>query len=238
MFSQAIHNQEKEQFIKLFKQDRIDNFEKRLVVLETFLQSENHVTAEELAELVRENGKDLPVDFVRETIELMCRYGFAQQNRFENGIMRYEHRHLGQHHDHMVCTKCRKIIEFENQAIEQLQVQVAATYGFHMLQHKMELYGICKQCLQERELLLSLDIAKPGEQLLIKGFEGGAKARLRLLTMGLRIGDRVEVITNLGQGQLVIALDFKRLVLGRGLAQKIIVTPLTEAISAEPATDI
>jgi Fur family ferric uptake transcriptional regulator len=166
----------------------------------------------------------------------MCRYGFAQQNQFENGAVRYEHRHLGQHHDHMICTKCRKIIEFENQAIEQLQSQIAATYGFHMLQHKMELYGICKQCLAQRELLLPLETAKTGEQLLIKGFNGCAKARLRLLTMGLRIGDRIEVVNNIGKGQLVIAADFKRLVIGRGLAQKIMVAPLTDSLAPQAAT--
>jgi Fur family ferric uptake transcriptional regulator len=69
--------------------------------------------------------------------------------------------------------------------------------------------------------------------LLIKGFNGGARARLRLLTMGLRVGDRIEVINNMGQGQLVIAVDFKRLVLGRGLAQKIIVTPLSESVGSK-----
>jgi Fur family ferric uptake transcriptional regulator len=233
MSSQAIHKQEKEQFIKLFKQDRVGHFEDRLAVLEVFLQSENHVTVEELTSLLHQNGHNLPLEFVEDTIEMMCRYGFAQQNRFENGVPRYEHRHLGQHHDHMICTKCRKIIEFENQAIEQLQSQVAANYGFHMLQHKMELYGICEQCLGKRELLLPLDAAKTGEQLLIKGFNGGARARLRLLTMGLRVGDRIEVINNMGQGQLVIAVDFKRLVLGRGLAQKIIVTPLSESVGSK-----
>jgi Fur family ferric uptake transcriptional regulator len=134
----------------------------------------------------------------------------------------------------MVCTKCKGIIEFENQAIEHLQAQVAAIYGFHMLQHKLELYGICKQCLEQRELLLPLDQAKTGEKLLIKAFSGGAKARLRLLTMGLRTGDRIEVINNAGQGQLVVAIDFKRLVLGRGLAQKILVAPLTGSIGLEP----
>jgi Fur family ferric uptake transcriptional regulator len=48
---------------------------------------------------------------------------------------------------------------------------------------------------------------------------------MRLLTMGLRVGDALEVITNHSKGQLVIAVDFKRYVLGRGLAQKIMVQP-------------
>ncbi len=227
MAAQTIHKQEKEQFIKLFKQDRIDRFKDRLAVLEVFLRTEHHVTAQELMTLVNQEGYTLPLEFVRDTIELMCHYGFAQHNRFLNGEPRYEHLHLGQHHDHMICTKCKNIFEFENQAIEQLQHQIAAANGFHMLQHKMELYGICRQCLDSRDIVIPLDTAKNGERLVVKGFNGGARSRLRLLTMGLRIGDEIEIITNIKQGQLVIAVDYNRLVLGRGMAQKILVSPAT-----------
>ncbi|MBI5552518.1 MAG: transcriptional repressor [Desulfobacterales bacterium] len=233
MASQTIHRQEKEQFIKLFEQDRIDRFEDRLAVLELFLGSDEHVTAPELAALVRQAGHNFSDDFVLETIELMCRYGFAQANHFDNGQVRYEHRHLGQHHDHLICTKCQKIIEFEDADIEQLQLKVAAAYGFHMLQHRMELYGICRQCQDQREQGLCLDAARTGERLRIVAFSGGSQSKLRLLSMGLRVGDEIEVITNIHQGQVVIALDFKRLVLGKGLAQKIRVETIRGA--AHPA---
>ncbi|MEJ2662274.1 MAG: transcriptional repressor [Desulfobacteraceae bacterium] len=221
MAAHAIHKQEKEQFIKLFKQDRIDRFNDRLAVLEVFLATEHHVTAQELTELVNAQYGGLEFEFVHGTIELMCNYGFARKNHFDNGELRYEHHHLGQHHDHMICTKCKRIFEFQNQAMEQLQLQIAAESGFHLLQHKMELYGICRQCLDRRDILISLDNAKRGERLVVKGFSGGARSRMRLLSMGLRIGDQIEIISNVSGGQMVIAVDFKRLVIGRGLAQKI-----------------
>ncbi len=158
-------------------------------------------------------------------MKLMCRFGFARKSRFDNGITRYEHLHLGQHHDHMICTKCHKIIEFEEDRIEQLQLSIAAARGFHMLQHKLEIYGICSDCLQERIRLMPLAAAKQGERLVIKEIMGGSGARMRLLTMGLRIGDKIEVITNSSQGQLAVAVELKRFVLGRGLAEKIMVEP-------------
>ncbi len=229
MVAQAIHKQEKDQFIKLFKQDRIDRFKDRLAVLEVFLRTEHHVTAQELTALVNEQGAGLEFEFVRDTIDLMCVYGFAQQNRFDNGEPRYEHHHLGQHHDHMICTKCNRIFEFQNQAVEQLQLQIAQQSGFHLLQHKMELYGICRQCLDRRDIRISLDNAKNGERLVIKDFTGGAASRLRLLSMGLRKDDHIEIITNVGHGQMVVAADFKRLVIGRGLARKIQVSLASEA---------
>jgi len=220
-----IHNQEKQQFKKLFKQEHIDDFEDRFKILEVFLQTERHVTVNELVQILKEKGYTIEPDFVRDTLKIMCRFGFARKNRFYNGQVRYEHRHLGQHHDHMVCTKCKNIIEFQDEQLESLQVQISAAYGFHMLQHKMEIYGICPECLKDRIQLMSLVMAKPGERLVIEDFSGGTAARLRLLTMGLRPGDKIDVITNLNQGPLVIAANDKRYVLGRGLAQKIMVRP-------------
>jgi len=220
-----IHNQEKQQFKKLFKQELIDNFEDRFKILEVFLKIERHVTVGELVQILEDEGFHFEPDFVRDTIKLMCRFGFAQANRFNNGLVRYEHRHLCQHHDHMICTKCRRIIEFKDDRLELLQVQIAEDYDFHMLQHKMEIYGICSQCLKERKQTIPLVMAKQGEQLVIKDFTGGTDARMRLLSMGLKIGDTIDVITNIGKGQVVIAIDCNRYVLGRGLSQKILVEP-------------
>ncbi len=218
-----IHVQEKQQFKKLFRQEQIDNFENRFKVLEVFLQTEKHVSVPELVERLEKTGWQMDAEFVQDTLKLMCRFGFAHKSRFDNGIVLYEHRHLGQHHDHMICTKCRKILEFEEDQIEQLQIKIAAAHGFHMLQHKLEIYGICDDCLKERIQLMPLTLAKPGERLVIREITGGATATMRLLTMGLRKNDRIEVITNHNQGQLAIAADLKRYVLGRGLAEKIMV---------------
>jgi Fur family transcriptional regulator, ferric uptake regulator len=220
-----IHQQEKEQFKTLFKQEHIDNIDDRFAVLEVFLQTESHVSVDMLHDLLKQKGYDFSTGFLRDTLKLLCRYGFAQKNKFDNGVVRYEHRHLGQHHDHMICTKCRKIFEFQNDDLERLQKRISSIHGFHMLQHKMEIYGICSQCLKDRNRVIPLDLAKPGERLIIEDITGGASARMRLMTMGLRQGDEIEVITNNGQGQVVIAAEFQRYALGRGLAQKILVQP-------------
>jgi Fur family ferric uptake transcriptional regulator len=223
-----IHHQEKEQFKKLFKQERIDNIEDRYKVLEAFLRTENHVSVDELVQQLDQSGVRLEVNFVHETLKLMCRFCFAHRRRFDNGVVRYEHRHLGQHHDHMICTKCRKIVEFKEDRLEKLQIDIANSHGFHMLQHRMEIYGICSDCLKSRVKLMPLTMAKSGEHLRLKEINGGAGVRMRLLTMGLRLGDHLEVINNNWQGQLAIAADFKRYVIGRGLADKIMVEPIRE----------
>lgn len=220
---QQIHKQEKEQFRKLFEQEQVDRIDDRFRILEAFLQTEQHVTETELIRLMKAAGREYPPEFVRETLQLMCRYGFASKNRFDNGQIRYEHLHLGQHHDHLICTRCKRIFEFTDKTLESLQQEIASNHGFHMLQHRMEIYGICSDCLQQRTQLIALHHAKPGERLVIRQIRGGPGARMRLLTMGLRVGDRIEVITNQNKGQVVVAADFKRYALGRGLAEKILV---------------
>lgn len=218
-----VHHQEKEQLQKLFKQENIERFEDRFKVYEAFLKTERHVTIDELARLLRQKDHHYDFDFIENTLELMCHFGFARANRFENGPIRYEHRHLGQHHDHMICTKCRRILEFENDALEQMQIRIASEMGFHMLQHKMEIYGICADCQKQRAAIMPLLAAKQGERLIVTEFTGGRQSHMRLTTMGLRLGDHIEVVTNMPEGRVVVAADNKRFVLGRGLANKIMV---------------
>lgn len=235
MMMKHIHYQEKEHFKRLFKQEHIDKFEERYQILDAFLQTEKHLTVQEFNSLLAEQGYDYSNDFVKNTLQMMCRFGFAQKRKFNDGQVRFEHRHLGQHHDHMICTKCSAIIEFNNDKLEALQLEIAGNHGFHMLQHKMEIYGICSECLAHRAQMISLVNAKPGECLVISDFVGGKVSRMRLTSMGLRIGDRIEVITNNSQGQLVIALDYNRYSIGHGMARKILVKPYKKAAGTPTA---
>ncbi|MFW6334425.1 MAG: transcriptional repressor [Desulfosalsimonas sp.] len=221
-----IHLHERRQFESLFRQEQIDALEDRIAVLDAFLGTEQHISPAGLQKEMENRGKSFGIDFIEETLELMCRYGFARKNRFKNGAPLYEHRHLGQHHDHMVCTKCGDIIEFEDDRLEELQLEIARSHGFHMLQHRMDIYGICQRCLSDRSRRLPLTAAKTGERLVIRELSGGSSSRLRLMSMGLRVGDELEVINNYGRGQMVIAAGNQRYVLGRGLAHKIIAEPV------------
>jgi len=219
-----IHVHEKQQFKKLLIQEGIDQKEDRFNIFEAFLANEGHVTAEEFSEsIVNSNEYTVNNDLIKDTLDLMVHFGFAEIKKFDDNLIRYEHRHMDDHHDHMICTKCGQITEFTNELLEQLQRQISNIYNFHMLRHKMEIYGICETCLKSQPELISLATAKEGNQLLIKGYVGGRKANMRLINMGIRIGDHIHVLTNSGHGQMVISLGHTRMVLGRGVAQKILV---------------
>jgi Fur family ferric uptake transcriptional regulator len=222
---ETVHQREKKQFLRLFEREGIDRIGPRMAIVELFLGIEGHVTFQYLMDLLGKKGQVFEPDFVQKTLNLLCRYGFASKKKFKGQPTLYEHRHLGLHHDHLICTKCNKIVEFENQQMESMQVEIAALHGFHVLQHKMEIYGLCSDCLKERVSLMPLSFAEEGEHGIIEEFMGGSGAQLRLATMGLRRGDEVEVITNRGEGQLVVAVNTTRLAMGRGIAKKILVKP-------------
>jgi Fur family transcriptional regulator, ferric uptake regulator len=81
-----IHQAEKEQFKSLFEQEHIDNIDDRFIVLEVFLQTEQHVTVDMLHGLLEEKGHDFSPAFVRDTLKLLCRYGFAQKTSSTTGF--------------------------------------------------------------------------------------------------------------------------------------------------------
>lgn len=219
------HEQEKKQFKRLFQQQGVDQFDFRFKVLEAFLKLEHHVTIEDILIQLEKDHIELDKGFVLNSMELLCRFGFASKIEFHDKAPQYEHRHLGLHHDHMVCTKCGLIVEFKDETIEKQQFRVAEAYEFHMLQHKMEIYGICSACMKERNTLVPLHKAKPGEKVIIEQVEAGKNMQLRISSMGLKIGDLIEIVSSGFGGQVVIATGESRLVLGKGMAEKIRVTP-------------
>jgi Fur family ferric uptake transcriptional regulator len=215
---------EKENFRSLIESDEIGNVEERLNVIDVFLNTEEHVTLEEMIQLLKDRGFDYETEFVRQCMNRWVAHGFAQKKLFEGQPPRYEHHHLGRHHDHLICTKCGRITEFNDEEMERLQLKIASFHGFHMLQHKMEIYGLCSQCVSQRTPIMPLAMAKAGERLIITDIMGGVHARDRLASMGLRRGDSLEVINNNGLGRLIVGHGTTRMALGRGMAQKIMVS--------------
>jgi Fur family ferric uptake transcriptional regulator len=121
----------------------------RELILDTFLRSRRHIAVDELLRDVRERDPGVGHATVYRTMKLFVDAGIATERHFSEGASRYEpaDEHGDGHHDHLICTRCRQIVEFENLLIEELQLEVAAQHGFKLLDHKMELYGICPDCI-------------------------------------------------------------------------------------------
>jgi Fur family ferric uptake transcriptional regulator len=120
--------------------------EQRRLVTEMFFASSDHLSIEDLLEQVRLEEPKIGYATVYRTLKLLKDCGLAFERHFGDGVSRYEVAWADEHHDHMICVECDKISEFEDEAIEHLQHEVAARLGFKLVRHKLELYGVCASC--------------------------------------------------------------------------------------------
>ena len=118
-------------------------------IARVFFASKRHISVEELYHEVKQVNPHIGYATVYRTMKLLTECGLALERHFRDGEARYESGE-GQHHDHLICERCGTIVEFEEQQIEALQEAVAGRLGFRFTGHKMELYGVCRDC-QRRE---------------------------------------------------------------------------------------
>lgn len=117
----------------------------RDVIARVFFASDTHISVEELYNEVKRVNARIGYATVYRTMKLLTECGLAIERHFRDGEARYE-RAEDSHHDHLICEACGKIVEFEEEQIEVLQRQVARRLGFELRGHKMELYGVCRDC--------------------------------------------------------------------------------------------
>ncbi|MBM4345273.1 MAG: transcriptional repressor [Deltaproteobacteria bacterium] len=115
------------------------------------LYDHRHLNVEELHQQVRACDESVGYATVYRTVKLLERVGLVNVGHFGDGTARYEVA-VGDedHHDHLICTRCNRIVEFENEAIEATQRQIAAAHGFVLTGHRMDLFGVCPACQQKK----------------------------------------------------------------------------------------
>lgn len=136
----------KQVFLDFAAAKGLKSTKQRDIILDCFLASHCHVSTEELYLKLKESSPGIGFATVYRTLKLFAEAGIAREIQLGDGQTRYEHLHAGEHHDHLVCTRCGAIVEFENETIEKLQTEVASQHGFTILNHKLELYGVCARC--------------------------------------------------------------------------------------------
>jgi Fur family ferric uptake transcriptional regulator len=132
----------KERWKAYLSSHRLNTTTQREAIVELFLRTVEHVSIDELLAKVRKRHKRVGYATVYRTLKLLVESGLAVERHFGDGQSRYEV--VGEHHDHLICTHCGLILEFEDDAIEVLQDRVAAQLGdFAVIRHRHELYALC-----------------------------------------------------------------------------------------------
>jgi Fur family transcriptional regulator, ferric uptake regulator len=189
-------------------------------VIDSFLQAGGHVTVAELTAEVSAACPEVDSSCVRGVLRMLERLGIARRVQAQ-GQEYYEHLHVGEHHDHMICVRCGRFQEFLDEQIESRQLKRARLAGFQPLFHRLQMFGICADCMAARESVVPLNEMLPGETGEIESIAGGRGAAHRLTEMGLTRGTLIEVMTS--RGPVLVMVRGSRVAISRGLARKVIV---------------
>lgn len=138
--------EEKEIFLNHVQKYGLRRTAQRDLILEVFLRTSEHLSSEDLYDLVKKEDPTVGQTTVYRTLKLLSEAGLAREVRFGDGRTHYEHHYNREHHDHMICTECGKVVEFFSSELEAMQDEIAAKHNFILTQHSMRLLGLCEDC--------------------------------------------------------------------------------------------
>lgn len=158
-------SKEREIFLEHIQKAGLRKTAQRDLILDIFLRTEEHLTSEDLYWLVQKKDPNVGHTTVYRTLKLLTEAGLAREVRFGDNKTYYEHHYNHEHHDHMICTECGRVIEFFSQDIESLQDQMADKFGFRLSHHSLRMWGVCSDCQNKH---MDLHTAPSGAQPRVK----------------------------------------------------------------------
>lgn len=138
-------------FKQYLKNKGLLHSKQREQILDIFLKTEKHLTIDDLYQRVNKKNPKIGLATVYRAMRIICDSGLAREVDFGDGLRRYEHKHGHEHHDHLICLKCGRIIEVVSSEIEKLQEKLAKNYDFIALRHTMQIFGTCSSCKRKEK---------------------------------------------------------------------------------------
>ena len=120
----------------------------RLAIADLLLNSEGHLSAEELIAALAEKGFKVGTATVYRTIDVLLESGFVVERNRGEGFRRFEANRDLPHHEQLLCTVCGVVEEFRDAALERMTHRVADAHGFVRERHRLVIYGTCANCLR------------------------------------------------------------------------------------------
>ncbi len=115
-------------------------------ILNAFLATDKHVSVEDVYLLANRGKRRVGLATVWRTMKLIAGCGLAREVAFNDGVSRFEHTHGKSHHHHLVCRRCKKVIEFSSDKMDAVERAIARDYEFELESHRFEIFGLCKEC--------------------------------------------------------------------------------------------
>jgi len=130
--------------ISSLKKKKMKITSQRKAIIETFLELGGHVSVEDIFYELRKRKKNIGLATIYRTLSMLKEAGLVSERDFRDGRTRFEI--VSEHHDHIICQKCGKVVEFRDETIEKLQEEISKRLGFVLISHRHELMGICEDC--------------------------------------------------------------------------------------------
>ncbi len=123
----------------------------RKEILQIFLENnaDPHLSAEEVYEILKKKDFDFGLATIYRNVELLSMLGILSKINFDDGRTRYELASADpkvHHHHHLICLKCKKIFEFEEDLLENLEATITTKSGFEIVNHEVKFFGYCADC--------------------------------------------------------------------------------------------
>ena len=118
-------------------------------VAQTVFLSDAHLSVEEIRRTLRDRGERVGTATVYRTLELLVQSGLVRAHEFGEGFRRYEAMPSQARHEHLICTRCGRVIEFTNESLERMLPIIADEHAFQHQRHRLEIYGVCRECRRQ-----------------------------------------------------------------------------------------
>lgn len=124
----------------------------RRSIVDVIIEKEGeHLTAEEIYDYVKEVCPEIGLATVYRTVQMLEELGIVCRLDLNDGCSRYELLHSDEEHrhHHLVCNNCNKVLEVQDDLLEELEQEVEKNYKFKILDHSVKFFGICEECQKQ-----------------------------------------------------------------------------------------
>lgn len=120
--------------------------QQRDLVAEIVLTSDDHLSVEQIRRRLAERGTRVGLATIYRTVDLLVRSGLVRGHDFGQGFRRFEPVPTQSTHEHLICVRCGSVTEFAHERLERMLPIIADEYGFQPDRHRVEIYGVCRDC--------------------------------------------------------------------------------------------
>jgi Fur family transcriptional regulator, ferric uptake regulator len=118
----------------------------RVAIADIVLGTDRHLSAEDIADALREQGAAAGTATVYRTLEVLVKSGLVVERDFGEGFKRYEASRGVPHHEHLICTSCGRVTEFRDERLERMTTLLAEMHDYTRQRHRLVIHGLCGEC--------------------------------------------------------------------------------------------